>query len=191
MIRMKMSTTAAAFALSLYIAGCGGSTDTTTDGPVVTEPEGEHGHEAEGGHSHEAEGGHEHASEGPHHGTLVEFGDEKYHGEVVHGEDGTVTVYILDGTAAATVAIDATEVTINVSHDGQPEQFVLAASPDTGDAEGKSSRFVSSDAELGTHLDEEGATARLAVTIDGTPYSGAIEHHHDHDHGGGEHGHEH
>jgi hypothetical protein len=167
-------------ALGLYIAGCGGSTDTVTDQPPVT------GHEGE--HSHDAEAGHEHASEGPHHGTLVEFGGEQYHGEVVHGDDGTVTVYILDGSAA-TVAIDAAEVTINVSHEGQPEQFVLAASPDTGDPEGKSSRFVSSDAELGTHLDEEGATAKLAVTIDGTPYSGAIEHHHDH--GEGEHGHEH
>ncbi|HQZ69109.1 MAG TPA: hypothetical protein PLY87_28675, partial [Planctomycetaceae bacterium] len=64
--------------------------------------------------SHE---GHDHAhpSEGPHHGDLVELGNEEFHAEVVHGEAGSVTVYILDSAAKVAVPIDATELTINVS----------------------------------------------------------------------------
>lgn len=52
------------------------------------------------------------------HGDLVELGNEEFHAEVVHGEAGSVTVYILDSAAKVTVPIDATELTINVSHDG-------------------------------------------------------------------------
>jgi hypothetical protein len=99
-----------------------------------------------------------------------------------HGDDGSVTVYILAGAAANTATIDAAELTINVTHDGQPEQFTLAASPEDGNSEGKSPRFISSDAELGTHLDEEGATAKLIVMIEGTSFSGAITHDHGHEH---------
>ncbi len=61
---------------------------------------------------------HDHSSEGPHHGTLVELGKEEYHAEVVHAGD-VVTVYILDARAEKAVPIEATEVTINVLHDGK------------------------------------------------------------------------
>lgn len=164
-------------AVAVVIAGCNGDGGDAT--PVATPPDG--GTADEHDHDHAGEGGH--PTEGPHHGSLVELGDEEYHGEVVHGTDGTVTVYILDGSAKNVVPIDADEVTVNVSHDGQPEQFTLAASPDVGDPEGKSSRFVSTDAELGEHLDEEGAAPKLVVMIEGTSFSGTIEHSHDHEHG--------
>lgn len=168
MNRYRTHAALAAFALSAYVAGCGGKGDqTTTTTPPVTE---------------EAEHEHSHASTGPHGGSLVELGGDAYHAEVVHGDDGAVTVYVLDGNAAATVAIDAAEVIINVTHDGRPEQYTLTASPEAGDPEGKSSRFVSSDAELGEHLHEEGAAARLVIAIDGTNYSGNVSHSHD-DHG--------
>ena len=55
----------------------------------------------------------------------------------------------------------------------------MAASADAKDAPGKSSRFVSSDAELVADLDHEGVKAELAVTIDGKPYRAKIDHHHD------------
>lgn len=133
--------------------------------------------------------GHAHPSEGPHHGDLVELGNEEYHGEVVHNEEaGTLEIYILDGAATKQVAIDATELTINVSHDGKPEQFVLAAKPDEGDEAGKSSRFVSDDKELAEHLDEEGTNPRMVVKINGKSYRGEIKH--DHDHEGHDHGHD-
>lgn len=138
------------------------------------------------GHDH---GEHGHPSEGPHHGDLVELGNEEYHGEVVHSDDtGTLEIYILDGAATKQVAIDATELTINLSHDGKPEQFVLTAKPDEGDEAGKSSRFVSDDKELAEHLDEEGTNPRMVVKINGKSYRGEIKH--DHDHEGHDHGHD-
>lgn len=130
----------------------------------------------------------EHPHEGPHGGSLIEFGDEKYHGELVHDEKaGTVTVYILDGTAKKSVPIDAAEVTINLKHDGNAEQFKLAAKADAGDPEGKSSRFVSDEKELAEDLDHEGAEPQLVVEIEGNQYRGKIEHDHDHDHAGHKH----
>jgi len=131
--------------------------------------------------SHE---GHDHAhpSEGPHHGDLVELGNEEFHAEVVHGEAGSVTVYILDSAAQVAVPIDATELTINVSHDGKAEQFKLAAERDASDPEAKSSRFTIKDEELASDLDSHDATARLVVSINGKSYSGKIEHQHEGEH---------
>jgi len=125
---------------------------------------------------------HAHASAGPHGGSLIELGEEEYHAELVHDEAaGTVTVYLLDSAAKAAVPIDATEVVINLKHEGRGEQFKLAASANPGDLPGKSSRFVSQDAELAADLDREGAEAQIAVTINGKPYRGSIEHEHAHE----------
>ena len=125
---------------------------------------------------------HVHPSEGPHHGSLIELGNEEFHAEMVH-DDKSVTIYILDSAATRAVPIDATELTINILHEGKPEQFKLAASPDTGDPTGKSSRFTLADAELARHIDDETAAPKLSVTINGTPYRGEIKHDHaGHDH---------
>ena len=125
---------------------------------------------------------HAHPSEGPHHGDLVELGNEEYHAEVVHNEGaGTVEIYILNGAAAKQVAIDATELTINVTHDGKPEQFILTAKPDKADNTGKSSRFVSDGTQLASRLDEETTSPKLVVQINGKSYRGEIKHNHDHD----------
>ena len=76
---------------------------------------------------------------------------------------------------------------VNLKHDGKGEQFKLTASPDKDDPAGKSSRFVSDDAELSEDLDATGAEARLVVMIDGKSYSGNLQH----DHAGHSHGHSH
>lgn len=135
---------------------------------------------------------HNHPTTGPHAGTLVELGNEEYHAEVVHDEKaGSVTIYLLDGTARKPVAIDASEVVINLKHDGKGEQFKLAAAPQAEDKAGTSSRFKSDDKELSEDLDAHGAEARLAVDIAGKSYSGAVTHDH-HDHGTAKgHGHSH
>jgi hypothetical protein len=171
-----------AFAPALLMftsSGCGGNNSTSstarveTEGPPTTE---EAAHE------------HAHPSEGPHGGSLIELGNEEYHAELVHDDAaGTVTVYVLDAAAKASVPIDATDITINLTHEGHGEQFKLTATADQSDPQGKSSRFVSSDSELAADLDREDAGAQLALTINGKPYRGAIEHHHEH----GEEGHEH
>jgi len=138
---------------------------------------------ADGHADHDDHAGHDHPSEGPHHGSLIELGsNEEYHAELVHDEKaGSVTIYMLDSSAKKSVPIEATELLINLSHDGEMEQFKLAAKPDTDDPSGKSSRFVSTDEELAEDLDHEGAEAKLVVTIDGKQYHGSIEHDHDHE----------
>ena len=163
----------ALFLVSLTFFGCNsqGGTDSSDD----------HSGHAHGGGDHE---GHDHPTEGPHHGSLIELGNEEYHGELVHDDQaGTVTIYLLDGAVKNAVPIDAAEITINLKHDGQGEQFKLAASPDSGDPQGKASRFASSDPELGADLDREGTEARLVVEIAGKSYTGEIsDHDHGHDH---------
>ncbi|WP_417379264.1 hypothetical protein [Gimesia sp.] len=129
--------------------------------------------------------GHDHPSEGPHHGSLIELGKEAYHGELVHDEkSGAITIYILDGAAKSSVPITAKSVLVNVKHDGKGQQFTLAAAPEQGDPEGKSSKFTTQDKTLGDLLDEKDTTARLVLEIDGKSFSGEIDaHDHDHDHG--------
>ena len=167
--------------LALGIAGC--TSDSGTDQTETMPPP------TAGGPDH---GAHAHPSEGPHHGDLVELGNEEYHAEVVHDAAvGTVTIYVLDGAAIEQVPIEATEITINAVHDRMPEQFLLTASPDVGDPDGMSSRFVSTDNKLAGHLDKEGANPRLVLKINGKSYRGLIAHDHDHgDHAHGEHDHD-
>lgn len=128
---------------------------------------------------------HGHPSEGPHDGHLIELGDEEYHAEVTHPEDDKdaklITIYVLDSSAKKAVPIEATEVMINVKHDGKPEQFKLTASPDAeaGDADGKSSRFVSTDEELVHHFSEPFIHGTLVLKISGKSFRGEIDIHHD------------
>src|SRR3990172_6213524 len=122
---------------------------------------------------------HPHASGGPHGGSVLELGE--YHAELVHDDAaGTVTVYMLDGAAAKNVPVDATAAVINLTHDGQAEQFTLAASPLEGEPAGWSSRFVSSDGELAAELDHEHDSAAFVVMINGKQHRGTIEQHHEH-----------
>jgi hypothetical protein len=172
-------TLALALGVSLALAGCSEPAlddppaDGTADGPIeITDNPPPLPPEAEDVHP----------TEGPHHGSLIELGGEEYHGELVHDETGgTVTVYVLDGSAKKVVPIDSPAVTINVKHAGGASQFQLAAQADETDPEGRSSRFVTDDAELGKLLDAEGAEARLTLKIEGKSYSGAIAHEHDHE----------
>ena len=155
--------------MAMMVAGCSNDSSTGTDSSGSPNTKAD-------------QAGHAHPTEGPHHGDLIELGNEEYHAEILHDEDaGTVTIYVLNGAATEQVPIDATEVTINAKHDGQPEQFKLAASPDANDPQGQSSRFVSNNEELALHLDEEGAEPRLVLTINGKSYRGTIAHDHDHE----------
>jgi hypothetical protein len=158
---------------SAWLVGCGAQPESGTGPAVVDKP------------PPATVDAHAHPSHGPHEGELIELGNEEFHAELLH-DAKSVTIYILDAAAKTAVPIEATEITINVQHEGQPEQFSLAAAPDTGDPAGKSSKFTSQDAELAEHVEDEGSNARLVVTINGQQYNGAIVH----DHGEG-HAHEH
>jgi hypothetical protein len=126
---------------------------------------------------------HAHASHGPHDGTIIELGDENYHAELVHDEaTGKITVYVLDSAAKSAVPIEASNILVNVQQGEQGRQFKLMAEPDAGDSVGKSSRFSSTEAELGAALDAEDAKAALVLEIAGVQYRGEIAHDHDEDH---------
>lgn len=172
--QIRTTLTCASLAACLGITGCGKDPSGVETSPPPATVE-----------------SHGHPTEGPHHGNLIELGNEEYHAELVHDEQaGTITVYILDSSAMRAVPIDATELTVNLSHDGHAEQFSLAANPESNDPLGKASRFTSSDAELSEELDHEGAEAQLVASINGKQFRGALSH--DHDHEGHDHeGHDH
>lgn len=172
-----LTTFAAATLATLILAGCG-----ETNGPDAP-PEGANAGTEAGHDEHE----HAHPTEGPHHGDLVELGNEEYHAEVVHSDGGEVAIYILDGGAKQSVPIDAPEIAINLTHDGEAEQFKLPAAPDANDPKGTSSRFAIKDEHLIEDLDAEGTVAKVVININGKQYTGKIEH--DHDHEGHDHAH--
>jgi len=149
----------------MFTLGCGGNSTpnpaTKTDGPKVHQEE-----------------EHAHPEEGPHHGHLIELGQEEYHAELVHNDASkTVTIYVLDSSAQAAVAIEEPEVKLNLVVDGQPQQFTLPAAPQSTDAAGKSSLFSLQDEALLAALESPKATGRLNITIAGKSYSGVIDHH--------------
>ncbi len=190
-ILLKSTLITFSMVASLTLIGCGSSTQAPKASPHTghEDHEGHDDHEGHEGHDHDAhphDEGHAHPSEGPHHGSLIELGNEDYHGELVHDHaTGSVTIYLLDSAVKNAVPIEATELLVNLTHDGEAEQFKLAASPQADDPSGKSSRFVCTDEHLGEDLDHEGTEAKLVVTIEGKQYRGDI--HHDHDHEGHDH----
>lgn len=161
--------------LGLALAAVGGCSDSAAPPKNAASKGGSSGASSGGADQHE----HAHPDSGPHGGHLIELGNEEYHAELVHDEDaGTVSIFLLDGTAKKPVAIEAAEVVVNLKHGGKGEQFKLAAQAQDRDPKGKSSRFVSNDKELGEDLDAEGADARLVVEINGKSYTGEVSHEH-------------
>ncbi|MBI1315060.1 hypothetical protein GC176_27530 [bacterium] len=207
-----LTTSVATLAMTAFVlSGCADSTTSEPASSRSSVASGDH-HEGDG-HDH-SEASHEHPSEGPHGGDLIELGNEEYHAELVHpyhhddnahahadhkdGDDHKggheehgdpdhegVTIYILDGSAKESVAIDVAEITLNLSHDGKPEQFKLTALPTETDPEGKSSRFASDDNDLLEHFHEEEIEGTLVLQINGKSYRGKVAHNHE------DHGHDH
>ena len=158
-----VATWSVIFVAALTLCGCANdaaSDEQPTDSPPQTE---------------KSTGGHNHGSLGPHKGDLIELGGSDYHAELVHSAR-SVTVYMLDGAAKKLLPIDAEQITINVMHDGKPEQFSLAAAPRDDDPAGRSSRFQIDDSHVTKHLGD----ATLVVQIDGKQFRGQISHSHSH-----------
>lgn len=210
-----LTTSLASLAMAAFVlSGCADPQDSGT--PTATSSTTEDGHHegdghdhGEDAHAHPSEGPHggdliELGNE-EYHAELIhpeghdddahphEDGDHKeghdddgdHEGHADHDHAG-ITIYILDGSATKTVAIDATEITLNLSHDGKPEQFKLAAMPTESDAEGKSSRFASDDKDLLEHFHEEEIEGTLVLKINGKSFRGKVAHDHEghegHDH---------
>ena len=121
-----------------------------------------------------------HPEFGPHGGELVELGKEAFHIEMLHGS-GAIAMYVLDGSATQTVAIEADKLTVSLKHDGEVKSFELSADPQAEDTSGKSSSSTSTDVELNQWLEAE-AEGAVILEVEGKSYTGMITHDHDHDH---------
>ena len=119
-----------------------------------------------------------HPTEGPHGGHLIELGDEEYHAELLHDEDAnTVTIHLLDGPAKKNVCVPLANITMQLFQDGQFVKYTLSAVPQAESPAGTASKFEVVDAtlcELLCHGEE--LRGRVQLTIDGTPYTGTIDH---------------
>lgn len=122
-----------------------------------------------------------HPEHGPHGGDLVELGNEAFHVELVHG-DGSIAMYVLDGSASKPVAIAADKLVVSLKHDGQVATFDLVAKPDNSEPAGQASRFFSSEPKLDQWLDA-GAEGVVVLEVEGKSYTGKVAHAHaGHDH---------
>jgi hypothetical protein len=124
---------------------------------------------------------HAHPEHGPHGGELIELGKEAFHGELVRGQGG-IAIFVLDSSATKPVPIASEKLTVSLKHEGQVKTFDLAANPDTNDPADMTSRFTSSDPQLGQWMDA-GAEGAVVIQIEGKSFTGKISHDHDHDHG--------
>ena len=86
----------------------------------------------------------DHAASAAHGGAMVEIGQDLYHAEAVFEADGTVHLYLLGKDAKQVIEIDAKAVEAFAKPDGGTSafKFELAPAPQSGDAEGKTSRLV-------------------------------------------------
>jgi hypothetical protein len=141
--------------------------------------------QAPDGETAAADHGHAHDEPGPHNGHILELGADGYHAELTHDDaEHRVGIYILDGAAKAAAPIDAKSVTIHVTVADEPSEYELPAVAQPGDPEGKTSYFELVSEPLCKVVcgEVEDTHARVTISIDGKPYVGLIETHHEHDH---------
>ena len=164
--------------VAIWASGCTGSAPTTT---APTKGGEDHGHqhgEKGGEHAGHDHAGHDHAAHGPHGGHLIEIGEEEYHAEWTHAEDGTVTIYILDAAAKNEVPIAAETIQIDLKIGETPKSFTLDAVARTEGDMPKSAKFEVVDKGLVEVLKGLGGsvTATLKAEINGKSYSAPITH---------------
>lgn len=174
---MKRLDCVLALAAIMGFVGCNNTTDSGTQS--TSKPTSDHGHDhGHGAHDHSVEG-HSHGV-GPHDGTIADWGGGKYHVEfTVDHSKQQATVYVLGSDEKTPVPIDAKSIELSIK---APELLVtLQASPQEGDPEGKSSRFIGTHEKLGVVQEYAGT---MTGVVDGTPYSGDFteEAHGDHKH---------
>lgn len=125
---------------------------------------------------------HEHSEVGPHEGTLIEWGDEEYHGEfTVDHKAKQVTVYLLDGTAKKApnvVPAKITDVQLSITNVNPPLTLDLKHDPTKSNDKGIA--FVATNDQFATEMEFKG---NVSGKVDGKAYSGDFAekeaHHHD------------
>lgn len=116
-------------------------------------------------------GPHEHTA--PHGGTLVVFGDEFAHLELVlNPQEGKLTAYLLDGEAENPVRIKQKYIELKISieePDNQkgslnfPLKLKAVANPLTGETEGDTSEFTGQSDQLKSVTNFEAVVVEVAV----------------------------
>ena len=158
------------------LAGCGG--DKGGDYRTFDKAK-DTAHDAEHGHAHTHDHGHE---QGPHKGELIELGEEEFHAEVVFDEENNkVILYLLGADAKTAVPVEAKELSLEMPGKDAPVTHALAAAPQDGDGEGKSSRFEIKSEDLieAFHHDPK-SVGKFKVTLGGKEFTGEIKHDHGH-----------
>ena len=171
-MRAKIGVWVLSAAVMIGLSGCGGQQGgdyRTFDAKKDTSHDAEHGHAHEHGHEH-----------GPHEGELIELGEEEYHAEVVFDEEKhKVVLYFLGSDAKTAVPIEAKDIVVELPGKEAAVTHTLAAAPQEGEAEGKSSRFELAGEELiDAFHDNPKAVGKFKVTIGGKDFEGKITHSH-------------
>ncbi len=108
---------------------------------------------------------HSHEHQAPHGGTLIAFGEEFAHLEIVLDEKiGKITVYVLDGEAEKSVQISQAEIEIEIE---KPKKFkvILKAFENalTGEKIGATSEFSTTSDDLKGLLNFDGKVKFIKV----------------------------
>jgi hypothetical protein len=129
-----------------------GRSDSTATQPKagVAIPHNDHDESEETNPLHSEDQAHDHAHQAPHRGTLVELGEHFAHVELVLGEGGKLTAYVLDGEAENPIRLAQKEIVLQVEGRGpdvkDPSPGMVAlravASPLTGESAGDTSEFA-------------------------------------------------
>jgi hypothetical protein len=138
-------------------------------------------------------GEHKHEHKAPHHGTLVVFGEEFAHIELVlDKKTGKLTAYVLDGEAEKAVRIKLNEIELKINKIEKKSAEVSlklkgVANVLTGEKEGDTSEFSAQSDDLKGVKKFEAVVS--AITIKGKEFKDTKfkfpegnEGHHDHDH---------
>jgi hypothetical protein len=121
--------------------------------------------------------GHDHDAPGPHKGQIFDLG--KFHAEfVVDHKSKKATVYVLEDDMKTAVPVKAEKLELTIKTPAFTVE--LKANPDTGDKDGKCSRYEAVHDNFAKEQEFEGTVAGM---IDGKPAKGDFkEEAHDHKH---------
>ncbi|HMO37225.1 MAG TPA: hypothetical protein PKA06_14400 [Gemmatales bacterium] len=144
--------------LSLFLVGCNPPAATNTKPALVSSA----AVQKKSDHDHDH-------GVGPHQGTIFDFG--KYHAEfTVDHKTKTVHVYILGDDMDTPVPVSAEKLELSIKNPAFTVE--LKPQPDTGDKDGKSSRFTATHENFAREQEFAGTLAGL---VEGKPASGEFE----------------
>ena len=132
----------------------------------------------------EEEHDHDHGALGPHGGHVLVLGDEQYHAEWTHEDQGgEILIYLLDQDIKEDVTTTAELITISTTIRDESQTYELAADNQNEEDPPRASRFKATNPNLLTALKQAGSgvKAEMRVIIDGTFFRGTFEKH-EHDH---------